>query len=325
MKYKVWFWICLSISIVFILITIGIHTSNKNANEKAFLEYLAQYEEEVRMMNDSIKCLSSYNDSIIKNQLRSEYDERIRIEVEKHKEEELNHSNHPGMGTEPHSLYEDTIRIREEMEMKYRAELVRQQEEIERLSQQQKEKNEQILKEKTDEIQDSNFAKASGAASILGLFFTFFFRYKDNKEKRKENEVSGNNRNVGINLANIPFSFPTQAKCHTQKPAEHQRVFEFRTKYFGYMTTIIYNYRGKSEVKNVSVSVEQKADEMVSLTLIKNNDIFQIEKLYVGDSFEIEVECYYKKAYRYFSVEWEDETGKHTQRNHVLLSKDYEA
>ena len=31
---------------------------------------------------------------------------------------------------------------------------------------------------------DSGFSKLSGAASILGLFFTFFFRYKDKKSRR---------------------------------------------------------------------------------------------------------------------------------------------
>lgn len=163
------------------------------------------------------------------------------------------------------------------------------------------------------------YGYVGSTASIISLFLTFYYRYKDKKEKRKEKAEEERRKQALLELVNAPLTMPSKSGLAMPK----QAVFDYGQDYKGYLTTITYSNHGNRLVKNVSVSVEQKEDETASPTLIKNDDIFPIEMLNVGDSFEIEVECYYPKAYRYFTVEWEDEKGKHYQKNRVMLSKNY--
>lgn len=159
-------------------------------------------------------------------------------------------------------------------------------------------------------------------ATIVVAVLFYFLQKSDNK---KSNNVKQVEKKVykGINLADINFVVPIKGKQSTEETCRVSSVFGIRAVYNGYMTTITYTNLGSYKVKKVSVSVEQKINETVSLTLVKNEQIFPIEMLNVGDSFELEVECYYPKANRYFTVEWEDKAGKHSQRNHILLSKYY--
>jgi hypothetical protein len=53
---------------------------------------------------------------------------------------------------------------------------------------------------------------------------------------------------------------------------------------------------GSCEVRKIGVCVEQKINETVSLTLVKNERVFPIEMFDVEGGFELEVECCYPKA-----------------------------
>lgn len=163
---------------------------------------------------------------------------------------------------------------------------------------------------------DSPLTKVSSYFGILSFFFTIYFGVTSKKDDKKE-------KKRGVNLADIDFVVPTKDVEKPKCTEKTEIAFGIRAEYNGYMTTIVYTNIGGSVLKNVSVCVEQNAAEMASPTVIKNENVFPIEMLYTGDSFEIEVECYYKKAYRYFAVNWEDETDRYTQRNRILLSKNY--
>lgn len=160
-------------------------------------------------------------------------------------------------------------------------------------------------------------------ATIVVAVLFYFLQKLDNKKSNNGNKMVEEKKYNGMSLKDINFVVPTKRTQSTGKPWRNALVFEIREVYHGYMTTIKYTNVGSCEVRKVSVSVEQDTDEMVSHTLIKNEHIFPIEMLNVGDSFEIEVECYYPKTNRYFTIEWEDKGGKHSQRNHILLSKNY--
>lgn len=159
-------------------------------------------------------------------------------------------------------------------------------------------------------------------ATIVVAVIFYFLQKLDNKKSNNVKQVE-KEKYKGINLADINFVVPTKEVHSSEEPRGDTSVFSIRAVYNGYMTTITYTNLGSCEVRKVNVSVEQKTNEKVSLTLIKNELIFPIEMLGVGDSFELEVECFYPKANRYFTVEWEDKSGKHSQRNLVLLSKNY--
>ena len=163
-----------------------------------------------------------------------------------------------------------------------------------------------------------------GVLSTIVVAVVFYFLQKrDNKKQNNVKEKGVDKKFKRMNLADINFVIPSKKVQSSTPPKRNALVFRFQIVYNGYLTTIKYTNVGDCEARNVSVGVEQKADEMVSLTLIKNKHVFPIEMLNVGDSFELEVECYYPKANRFFIVEWEDKAGKHSQRNNILLSKNY--
>lgn len=290
MRYKKWSWICLAIFIISVCLYFLFSTSK----EKRRIEYeqqLAQYELEYQRRQ---KIIGQY-DSI-----RNRNEEMIEEVIDFHmahlrKEAELNRPYGYGTST---TLYEDSIRIREELETEFQEKIIQFQRE-----------NDPGAIERPKEPQQDSFNLISGSASIISLVASVFFRICDNKKKKKTSSA-----NSSLNQES-PLSV---------EPLKSQTFFELSEEYNGYMTAITYTNCGDEEARNVSVNVEQNENETVSLTVIKNDDLFPVEMLNIGDSFEIEVECYYPKAYRYFTVEWEDNKGKHTQRNRVQLSKNYE-
>ena len=162
-----------------------------------------------------------------------------------------------------------------------------------------------------------------GIIATIVVAVLFYFLQKSDYKKSNNLKHAEKKEYKRINLADINFVVPITGERSTEEPCRSSSVFGIRAVYNGYMTTITYTNLGGCEVKKVSVSVEQKTNETVSLTIVKNEQMFPIEMLNVGDSFDLEVECYYPKANRYFTVEWEDKAGKHSQRNHILLSKYY--
>lgn len=164
-----------------------------------------------------------------------------------------------------------------------------------------------------------------GILATIGVAVLFYLLQKWDNKKHNNNskEGAGEKKHKSMNLADINFVIPSKEVQSSNQPYGNASVFRLQKVYNGYMTTIKYTNSGNCEARKVRVDMEQKEGETVSLTIIKNDYIFPIEILNVGDSFEIDVECYYPKANRYLTIEWEDKLGKHSQRNLVLLSKNY--
>lgn len=335
MRYKLWSRISLGISIIGILITISfINIQNKKKDE--YLKQLAQYEQEILAKQDSIRQLDS---------IRFQYMKDYYLVLSQFDQEYKTKRSHVI------SLYSwpnyDSIAIQQIMEMEYDSMLVRYEEEyginqdiirhVYQPSPFGKEisftgvprdkyedpryhyetTRERIIIQQPRKPQTDSFGILGGSASILGLFFTFFFRIKDKKNEKADKE------RIKHEINREPIAKTNNIIAESEF-VKNRLFFGLHEEYNGYMTAITYTNCGDEEARNVSVNVEQNENETVSLTVIKNDDLFPIEMLNIGDSFEIEVECYYPKAYRYFTVEWEDSKGKHTQRNRVQLSKNYE-
>lgn len=151
------------------------------------------------------------------------------------------------------------------------------------------------------------------AILILGIIILFVGIYYKRK-KRKEEEKAELNRHRGIDLRNIPFTpMPTATKQAV--------TFSIGIEYRNYMNFITYTNKGNREARNVMVNVEQSKTETNSETVIENASILPVDLVAIGDHVDLEVSCYYKKTYRHFTIEWDDETGKHSQENNLLLSK----
>ena len=96
------------------------------------------------------------------------------------------------------------------------------------------------------------FELASGTASILGLFFTFFFHYKDKKERLEEKSKYDKVSQTSSGAARVASRIVEDLSRQDIVQTPHYVKFEIDTKYDGYRTQLTYKNIGDTCARNVS-------------------------------------------------------------------------
>ena len=326
MRNKVWFWICLSISIFLVLITIVVvFTQNEKINE--YKEQLARYEIEIsrqdsiyycdsikyqysknpyyrgvtemfisdyRMKQNDIQSESEYDSITLQRVLEAEY-EKMLVRYENHygvNQEIIRTLYHPSFPEEISIglVYDDPLDYQEPK---------------------------RTVVQQPIKPQFYGFDIVSGSASILGLFFTFFFRYRDNKEKREKKEQQSQLRSADTGLIE---DLTSSDYVGGKKKADLS--IDEKTYDNGYETTLTIRNNGEAEAKNVMVEILPDKKQNLTNARIVNAEILPMEIVYPKGSFQVTVECWYPKAYRDVVVTWEDTKPRKIVQN-VQLSKNY--
>ena len=165
----------------------------------------------------------------------------------------------------------------------------------------------------------SGFEKVSGAASILSLFFTFFFRYKDNKERQKDD---GEHKEQFMSLVKDMQDAELNDFDRVIDKKGAALSIDEKTYDNGYETTLTIRNNGEAEARNVMVEVLPDKEQNETNARIVNAEILPKEIVFPKGSFQVTVECWYPKAYRDVVVTWEDTKPRKVVQN-VQLSKNY--
>ena len=309
MRYKTWFWVSLTVSVFLIVLTIILVVKHEREMQEYYSEYIRYVAEKQQSENEAL-----WDDSI-RRDLARQYEAIYEM---RYKEIIRDLENNLPYGEVPPQLRDS---LAEELREELNGELQQ------KLNQVRNEYSE--LNEINPPVKPTNdgFNKICGISSVLGLFFTFFFRYKDNQEKRKEKEEKKRQGDIieseHTAIASVAKKVVEDLERQKNMQEQTSAKFEINPRYKGYRTELAYKNVSSVCAKNVKVTVIQDEKDKLSETVIVNSDQFPLSFVMPGDWFYVDVDCYYPKAYREFHIQWEDETGSHDEHNRVLLSKNY--